>query len=516
MKINVDEIITTGHKRHFLQWGSARPTNTPRYAGQDGQYMTITGVSNPQSGGIDAIRVPDPRRTKAYKIVGRSVSPPDLPESTLTLLEKHGRIPVLTGKINCPITAYEPTGNCRDLSDFNGGWSDYVLIYSNGLITDIDLGDRTSWDDDSQIEDSATVTWSDIYPIGALSFGDNATPLVDREVVDVTYWPANQCGDCGPANDGTQWAYALVKSSAGSPGLPAEIVYTTTGGQSWTEATITSIGATADPVAIDIIGPYLVVLTQETNGALYYATINSVTGAVGSFTKTTAGFAASAAGLPTDIWVNNAREAWVSAMNGYIYKITDPTSGVSAVNPGTATSTNLYRIHGIDETIVAVGDGATVVKSVNGGQSFATTTIAPTGGNLRAVLVLDKNRYWVGSVNGTLSYTLDGAEGAWFIKAFSGSGSGTIYDIVAATDEVLFFSHSTSTPTARLFASHDGGYSFTNSSPRILNLPTSNRFTRLALPLGGSADIAANTVLIGGLSGGGTDGILLLGAAARL
>jgi hypothetical protein len=311
-KATANEIVTQGHKRSYLQYGGPGPENAITFAGVDGQYMVIEGLSIPQSGGVDPIYVPDPLRLKKYKIVGMSETPPDLPEATLKLLEKHGSIPKALTKQGCRLNAYEVTGNCRDLSDFDYGWSDYVLIYSGGVVTDVDGGDRQSWDSDDQIENSLSVTWADIYPVGALSFGDNATALVDREVADVVFYPIYRCDDCGPSNDGTQWAYVVVKpSGAGSPGLPAEVVYTTTGGASWIEATITGIGATAIPYAIDVVGPYLVVVTQETNGALYYATINNVTGTVGAFTKVTAGFASGAAGLPTDIYVAGPRDVWL-------------------------------------------------------------------------------------------------------------------------------------------------------------------------------------------------------------
>ena len=89
-----------------------------------------------------------------------------------------------------------------------------------------------------------------------------------------------QCGDCGPPNDGTRWAYAITKSSgAGSPGLPAEVQYRVDGTANWIDLAITGIGATADPTAIDIVGDKLVVVASE--NAYYYATINAITGVPG-------------------------------------------------------------------------------------------------------------------------------------------------------------------------------------------------------------------------------------------
>jgi hypothetical protein len=47
-------------------------------------------------------------------------------------------------------------------------------------------------------------------------------------------------------------------------------------------------------------------------------------------------------------------------------------------------------------------------------------------------------------------------------------------------------------------------------------VPTATRFNRLAVPRDTNATTAANTVLAGGLSGGGTDGILALGVANKV
>lgn len=514
--VTADEIIKTTHKRNFMQYGGARPNNPVSYAGQNGQYAMIGGVGNPESGGVDPIRVQDPRRPGKYRIVGRSITPPDLASATLTLRERHGAIPRQLLKQNCQFNAYEVSGRCRDLSDYLAGWEDYVLLYSGGIVTDKNLGDRSPWDTDDAIEDELSIVLADIYPIGALAFGDNGTSQIDREVLDVTYGSNVQCGDCGQADDGTQRIYAVTKSSgAGSPGLPSEVVYTVDGGYTWQEATITGIGANEDPIAIDVVGDKLVVVSRNASaaGGYYWAQINSI-GVPGAFTKVTTGFVASK--YANDIYVASPREVYFAADGGYIYKATDITAGVTAINAGAATTDHLTRIHGQDETIVAVGASMAIVKSVNRGATFATTTTAPNAtGNATAISVLDKSRQWIGTSSGRLFYTLNGGE-TWIEKTFSGSAAGVVRDIVFATDDVGFVSHDTATPTARIFATWNGGADFTNAAPRILNLPTFNRATRLAVPQNVDSGVAANNLAVAGLSGGGTDGVLLLGIAAVL
>jgi hypothetical protein len=515
MPLGADTIITNKHKRVFRQPGGARPNNGVQYSGTEGQYFSITGVSAPVSGGISPINVPHPTRIGQYERVGRSVEPADFPTATVEVMERHGYIPFTLADLSCPQTFYISTGKCKDLSDFLAGWTDYVEIYSGAEVTDADLGDRTQWDGDEGVMDSLSVTLEAVYAIGKLGFGDNATALIDREVVAVVYGNNIQCGDCGPADDGTKRLYAVSRpSGAGSPGLPAEVHYTLNGGASWTSVNIDSFGASEEPKDIDIVGQYLVVLGED---AIFYATINEGTGAPGAFTKVTTGFVA--ANSPNDMYVFSAREVYFVGDGGYIYKATDITSGVSVISEASATSNNLLRIHGaLDGTLVASGADSVVVKSVNRGQTWATTTAEPYGIPLdvSAILVLDERRYWTGSANsGRLAYTLNGGE-SWTEKGFDGAGAGTIRDIVAATDEVIYFSNDTNTPTGRIFSSWNGGADFTNSSPRIQNLPVFDRGTRLALPYGAHPTVASNNLAVAGLAGNGTDGILLLGIAAIL
>lgn len=509
--LNADEIILHRHKRNWLQKGGALPVNPVQFAGKQGQYMKIEGVSIPRSS-VDPIYMHDPDLPGRFRLVNRSITAPDLPEASLVFTERHGAIPAAIAGYSCPFNVYEVSGVCRRLDDFLRGWSDYVLVYSGAIVTDADLGDRSAWgDSDDQIEDSLSVTLADVYPVGKLGFGEVAGPEISREVIDVVYGSQVQCGNCGPRDDGSKLIYAVVTTSgAGSPGLPAEVVYTLDGGANWNQTNIDGFGATEAPLAIDVVGQYLLVLGAD---AYYYASLSSVTGAPGVWTKVSTGFVG--AGSPNDIYVSAANEVWFVGDAGYIYRSSDITAGVTVASAGAVTSQNLYRVHGEGDTIVAGGAGSTVIKSINRGVTFAVTTDSPAdiAIDVGAIAVLDELVYWVGTRNsGRLYFTLNGGE-TWNEKAFSGAGAGNVYDIVFATREVGYFSHSTNTPTARLFSTWDGGFSFTTESPRILNWPTFNRANRLAYPKVAYPDtgIAANNIAVAGLSGGGTDGILLLG-----
>ena len=512
---DASQVITQQQKRVFIQLGGPRPNNATKYGGQDAQYMQITAAKIPELGGIDPIWAPDPRRAGQYKIIGRTVKPPDLPTADLTLYERRGVIPFQLAKIGCQFSFYEVSGQCNDLSNFLSGWTDYVMIYSNALVMDKDLGSRTAFADDKAVEDKLSLKLADIYPVGALGFGETAAAQVNREVTDIVYGSTGQCGDCGPADDGTQRIYAVTKSSgAGSPGLPGQLEYSLDGGITWTPNDITGIGSASDPTALDLVGSNLVVVVPA-DTAYYYTPLDTL-GRPTTWTKVTSGFVAGAA--PQDLFVLTSREVFFAGGSGYLYKATDVTAGVTVLNAGAATTSNLQRIHGQDETLVATGANSTVVVSFNRGQTWARTSADPSAvaTNVQAVAVLDANRYWVGLGLGRVMYTLNGGL-TWNEKAFSGAGAGQVYDIVFPTDDVGYFAFATNTPSARLYATINGGADWTNTAPRVLNLPTHNRTNRIATPRGSSDPAtAANNVALGGLSGGGTDGVIYIGAATRL
>lgn len=510
-KPGLDVVTSTQMRRIWYQAGGPFPGNTSQFAGVSTQYMILSGVKRPLRN-IDPIRVYDPAYAKRYRVVGRKITAPDFPTATLHILEDRGTLPFQLGDLSCPFNLYLPVGLCNRLDDFGAGWQDMIEIVSFAEATEVDEGDRGAWEDDNQVEDAVSITLEAKYSIGAVSFSIEAAVQADREVVDLVYGGGLQCGDCGPTDDGTQRIYLVTKSSgSGSPGLPAEVTYSVNGGVSWNSVTIDGFGAAEDPLAVDIVGSKLVVIGS---GAYFWATLTSA-GVPGTFTKVSTGFVGGAA--PNDLYVLSPGEVFFAGNAGYVYKSTDITAGVTALDGGSATTQNLLRIHGDGQnTLVAVGQASAVIVSVNRGQTWATTQANPSAIPLDNYSVFVKSNlvYLVGTGNsGRLFYTLDGGKN-WVETNFTGTGVGYVRDIVFATDEVGWFVHDDNTPTGRLWATWDGGASWfrnDSGSARILNWPTLNRINRIATP-DSTRQVAGNFVALGGLAGDGTDGIALLGA----
>jgi len=206
---------------------------------------------------------------------------------------------------------------------------------------------------------------------------------------------------------------------------------------------------------------------------------------------------------PLDIYVANPREVWFSGQGGYIYKSTNIANGVSVVNAGAVTTENLNRITGNGDILVCAGDNGKIIKSINRGATWATTTTVPGAAtdDFKAVAVLDKYTYWVGSNVGEIYYTLNGGD-SWTEYEFAGSGAGTVDDIVFYGSEVGFFTHATATPVGSIYATWNGGANWTKSSPRINGLPVLDKINRIAIPQV-HISLAVNTIAAGGLADDG-------------
>jgi hypothetical protein len=497
--------LTRAQRRGFVSFGEG--VEEPiRYAGLDMESFEHTGVSIPQSGDVTLSYIHSLFALNQYEVVSESIGTPDNASGTLVLMESGGGIPIEYTQINCPVTVYESVGLCKELSDLNRGWSEFVLIWEQGRITTKDLGDRVATDNNDKVMTSLNVTYKGgMTPITGISIGVASVVVDNVNIIDVEYGRNVQCSNCGAANDGSGWLYYLAEAETGYfyDGYPNVLYNTSKGVGSWSNSGITVAGFQEDPVALKQFGNYLVVLSRlagTTTGGLYYAELSEY-GIPGSWNKVTTGF--EAAKLPNDMWVvGNA--LYIAADAGVIYKCTNVTSGVTKVQDGGATTQNLTRIHGVEGVVIAGGNSGALIKSVDNGNSWSLlTTGLAANTNITAVWAITPYTFWfgtggTGTDKGKLYYT-EKAGTTFTNKSFSGDGAGSVTAIAFATPVVGWFTHNTATPTGRLFSTITRGQSWLNSTPRILDLPSSYNLNRIAIPNVAHQSIRANTVAIAGL-----------------
>jgi hypothetical protein len=511
-----NENLGQNYIRAFTQRGGPSPSNPIRYSGMDEQYLMVGDISRPDRGGINAINVNDPNVRGLFKQTGITIDAPDIPGAEITFKQKYGGIPWYKFRLNCPLNVYESEGLCNDPADPLNGWLTMNLL-SRGLSSDKTYAGRTPFDGSDESTAAVQFSWlGDVYSVGGISIGEQASVDVTTEVVDIVYGGFAQCSDCGPANDGTKWVYALQQTAGGSSAALGKVLYSTDFGATWTASAITGLGIGVLVTAMDIVGQYLVVVAKTEN-AYYVSQINSSTGAPGAWTKVTTGFVATK--TPNELFVESPTRTYFVADGGYIYVSTDILSGVSVLSAAGATTNNLTRIHGGAGVLLAVGASNTILKSTNRGSTWAATAGSVTGAH-SAVSVNTPQQYYLGTLDttGKVWYTENGGASWTQLNLPNSSALTAIQDVVFPTLECGYIAATRAGPTAAIYATVLGGalWGENNTSRLPGNLPTFGRANRLAVPRVPDNQIAANNIAVAGLSGGLVDGVIYIGAAPVL
>jgi len=408
----------------------------------------------------------------------------------------------------CELDLQIHIGTCEDPRDFNGGWASGKVIVLEGASINTYSTDELGalmQSDDAVVNENLDTDGLDYYEIVPIAFGQLAAAEIVQEIVDVAICDAVTCGACGVASDGCSHVFALTMSAGGSPGLPAELIFSEDGGANVGQTNVDSLAANEDPSAMSCVGIYLVVVSNE-SCSLHYAPIADILAGTESWSEVATGFVC-AAGTPNDIFSLGSGFTWIVGNGGYVYFSDDVTAGVSVQDAGAATTQNLNAIHGFDEdNLVAVGASNAVIHSSNGGVTWSSLTGPAVGVVLNTVWMRTADEWFVGAANGNLYYTRDRGV-TWTQKAFNGDGAGQVRDIVFATPTVGYMAHDTVTPVGRILRTIDGGHSWYVLPEGAGAIPDNDRVNALA-----ASGECPNVVYGGGLGANATDGFLVKAA----
>lgn len=483
--------------RLWLIDGRAGPANSPTY-----ESRSAAGAATAPFGTPTTVRAPDPTSYGAFITIDQipgETGDPTLettgyydPSSVSKFLE--------IGRGGCQADLQVHMGDCQDPQDFNGGWSKVIVLkgarptqWGTDALGALEPGNRSA-----VIE---TVPWQGetIYELVRLTFAEGAASILDLEVIAIEVCDAKTCGECGLSTSGCDHVLATALAGAASPGILAQVIYSSDGGSTWADTVIDTLSATQDPSDATCVAPNYVVVSNDSD-SLHFAPVADILDGSEVWTEVSTGFVA--AGSPNAITSPNSRATFIAGDGGYVYKTSNPENGVDVLTDGGVTSENLNDIDAIDdEHIVAVGANNAVIFSVDG-ETFSSVTGPAAGVALNAVAMKSEDEWWVGTAGGELYYTLDQGQ-TWTAKSFSGSGAGEVRDIVWWDEVVGYFSHDTATPAGRVFRTIDGGFSWFREGTD--SLPANDRITALAT----CED--QNKVFGGGLGDDGTDGIVVKG-----
>jgi photosystem II stability/assembly factor-like uncharacterized protein len=492
--------VLTSQTRLWLQEDGAGPANAPAYQGR----ARATGL-NMSAGALTPIRSPASTQYGKFVTVGTLRGAPDLPTVTFESRYEPEVISAFLSLFNkqCEFDAQLHMGDCENPQDFASGWTVVRVFeqlepstFSNGELGTFDEGGNTP------ILDSLEVAAQRIYDVSRLRASEIAAAEITDEVVDVTICDSITCGQCGRVSDGCQIVFLLVGETSGSPGLPAELLYSEDGGATWGTTTITTLGLAEAPRRMICVGTNLIVISLD-SASLHYASINDILDGVETWTEMLTGW--DAAGDPRAITSSAIDRTWIAGQAGRIYFTTDPTSSVTEQADGSQTAQDLNDIHALDRNnVVAVGNSNAILVTANGGTTWSLVVGPAVGVNLNAIWMRSSLEWLVGSAAGVLYYTRNGGT-TWSTKGFAGSGTGSVEDIKFASRVVGYMSHTTAAGVGRVLRTIDGGFSWkVLPEQEGLTTPDNDRINALAPCVD---DV--NVLFAAGLGANGSDGIAL-------
>jgi len=391
-------------------------------------------------------------------------------------------------------------GPCEDLSAFNVFTKN--LILENVRLTNYgtdDLG-ALAPDENAKVDETGDISAEEIYEIMQLNLTRRGDAIVDVEVVDVVRCDMISCGECQTQSDGCEKWYALAGAIPASPGTVPEIYFSLDSGKTWDNDDVDSCANIADALAC--LGKYVVVVSNA-DAAHHYALKSEFDdGSDPTFTQITAGYVA--AGPPNDI-SSNGMFAFVVGDAGYIYALPDATGGVTVLDAGVATSSNLNAVDILSEEIaVAVGDLGAIVYTEDGitWQSVVNSPVG-LGANYLCVDVKSADEWWIGSDDGRLFYTLDRGL-HWTESAFPGAAT-EVNAIEFSTKSIGYLAIKVG-GSGRLLRTFNGGYDWITLPEGVGVIPAQHGLNAIA-----TCPYDPDIVVAVGLATDDSDGIIIVG-----
>ncbi len=485
-------IAKGGQTRVFVQVGGSSPANDYVYVG----CMQLDGLSQ-EEGELTPIYCPSTEVAETWDIVGETAAQRGLATTDFTQhmdrflrdfwwsLRKKGC------KFNMKVKL-DSCGRPDDPHSF-----DSVILIPGTKLTAFNLPtlNPLSGDDNAVLDITGSLQARTFEAFRPVQFGEVADTILLCEALDAVYSDQIQCGDCGTPSDGCQKAFVLTLACSGSPGLSSQIVYTSDGFSTVAAMDIPTLGGLSGNRAA-AVGQRLVVVAQATNSH-HYALMSDILAGTVNWAEVETGYVAAKG--PRAIYSKSPTETFVAADGGYIYLMDNPTSGVTVIADGSATTQQLNDIHGKAQVIVAVGNSNAVLVSQNAGATFALKTGPAVGVNLTAVWVINKNVWWVGCGNGALYYTINGGD-SWTLSSLTGL---SIVNDIHFVDDMVGYIAAQVGATSRVYRTNDNGYSWHYQSPYISELPTAERYN-VVVPCGYNNVLAAGRVSAAG------DGIIAI------
>lgn len=472
------------------------------FLGQNIGYSIVDSLTTPY-GDLSPIHAKNPNQTNSFLIVGKKQDAPDLGEASIIERVKT----VTRGKLeriaqqNCNHVFIVKWSSCQRPDDLDA-W-DSLLLITGVQLTELDWGTLMEFDATTEVAITGSLSVEGASRAFVTALGEIGESIVLAEIVDTIFADDLSCGTCSPYSDGCSVAFALCKANASSPGLSAQVAFRKKDGTVNTDDINSLTGGNGS--AIVAVGRYLLVFS-ETDESQHYALKADVLNDPGTYnwTEVSTGYVTGAG--PRNAWVQDAQNIFIVGADGYIYKSTNLTAGVSVLEDGTLSAQDMNAIHGNGVVIAAVGNSNVVKLSVNGGATWQLVIGPAVGVNLTGVWVVSPTAWYVTTANGKLYYTMDQGEN-WTQRSLPNQANWTyINDIVFSPDNPEIGVMAVQTATAGyVLRTCTGGRQWSLTTPYIVQLQTApEKFNAVAL-------CGNESLVAGGKQASSTDGVWALG-----
>lgn len=492
--------LNSAFTRLFFLIGRARPDHRPVYKG-----FHKMGGYNQGLGGINPIYVPSNTKRGDFVQAGTFRDEKERPTSSLM---SHYAANVKSdmialSKANCPFDLIMNIGLCTDptvLTEFTK-----LLIFEEVFLESISSDDLGALEPGEQgkVDETGDISAKDFYEYLPMNWADRTPSVVTNRLVGVVRGGNESCGDCDDENSGCQDFYAVSLGAGGSPGTPADVVFTLDKGLTSAAYDIDTIATGDDPTDVSIMGRYLVVTSADTE-SLHLALLSGFRNGPPTWVEVGTGFVANAG--PNSIWTVGS-VAFIVGNLGYIYKSVTPTAGVSVLDAGVSTTADLRAVHAISEGFaVAVGDDGAIVAIENDFGRRITTSPVGIGTNIISVDVVSTKEWAIGTDTGKFYVTLDGGV-SWQDKSADLAGTKTAVTAIRHATSVIRYVTGTVGGAAAVWSSVDGGFSYQQEDRASGVIPSGDAIDAIAV-----CHNDPDFLMAVGLGANGTDGFILVGS----
>jgi photosystem II stability/assembly factor-like uncharacterized protein len=435
---------------------------------------------------------------QGWDTISSTHTPPDPVTTTITELVRKNKS-ALERIRNCPAAFWVHSRDCGYANQFNN----YVR---SAMLPVAYIGDRTRSQRLMREEDQQA---QNVYALSAFPPVYDLFKLISTRVSiaevsalnAIAFADAVRCaGACGPAQGPCKIGFVAGDPLTGSAAATANVYYTDDYGATWTLTATDPFGA-AEVVASLVVIPIdsdtnRVIAARGTTDAgnpaeIAYSDDNGATWTLVNVGSTNGQFAHG----PHALFSLDYFHTWLATSDGYIYFSDDAGVTWVAQEEGVATTENLFWVHFANASVGYAGGAADdILKTVDGGFSWAAVTATGGGGDIISGFVLDTQRAWVGTDDGDIFLTQDGG-GTW--TEFSlGVTATAVRDLVFFTDMIGFALVEIAGPAGRILRTVNGGVTWenwgapTNSGLNALAVCDENNAYAVGEANGGTAVIA--------------------------